>query len=201
MAINDREAIYAANPALRELDDLGDTLSAAEHASIDHTSQLGVFVPDSFITVSNTASITVANQWTLVTNLTLGPQNYDLTNGADMALAQTMDSIDVFHQGRYRLDIRCQLSNPTADGWFESAIEPNGLTLSIWPSDLINGHNGTWIPMAAAGFTGVSLGFGFSMTTLLAPGSQVSGWIRYLTSTGVATIDVQTILSIMKVTL
>lgn len=181
-------------------------MTTDDHEALDHTNQLGVFVHSSFIVVWNDAPITVGNEWTQITGLVLGSQDYDTEVGPDLVLADGMDSINVFYQGRYRLDIKCQLENPTDDGWFEAALEPNGLSLLIWPSDITNGHNGTWVPATAASLPNVNLGFEFSMNAQLGPGSQISGWIRYLTEHGSdatpsGTIDVSTILSVMRLTL
>jgi hypothetical protein len=179
--------------------DIG-VLSPDAHALIDHTNQLGVFVPSSFLIAVAESAVTVGNQWTQVTGLGLGPQNYDSDLGPDLVIADTSDAINAVRQGRYRMAINCQLTNPTADGWFEPAIESSAMPALAWPGDVDRMHVGTWIPAAAAAFPEIQLGMDAGLRIDVHVGDQLTGWCRYMTATGTDTIDVTTILYIQRVT-
>lgn len=180
-------------------------ISVAEHSLLDHTDQLGVFVHDSFLTALTDTAQTLGNQWTQVTGLMAGPQNYDDACGPNVAINDDGDGIVVNHQGRYFMSLNCQLTTPTADGWFECSVDPNGLALYDWPTELAQGHVGTWIPAAAADYPEIDLGFATSISAQVLAGGTVTFWMRYLTEHGgdatpVGTIDVNAVVYMQRIT-
>jgi hypothetical protein len=158
---------------------------------------------DSFIVAVQDAPQTIGKTFEKLIGFSLGPQNFDTTKGPDLHVCEDLDGIDVLRDGKYSLALNCQLSNPTGDGYFEPAVEPNGLSLSedLWPTDIVQGHIGKYLPAAIFGWAEVNVG---SDATYVAPklnaGALVTGWARFGSASGTETIDVTAILYATRIT-
>jgi hypothetical protein len=164
-------------------------------------------IPDSFLIAVTTVPVTVGAEWVKLDGFVVGPQNFDLDVGPDVRLCDDGDGMDLLSTGHYHLQLNCQLTNPTVDGWFESAVQPSLPESFEWPTEDITGsHSGRWIPALAATYYGASLGANVGYTTPTMPvNSTVTGWCRYATEHGgdatpTGTIDVVAILYVVRVT-
>lgn len=177
---------------------------ARARSPLDRIKSLEDALPhDSFIVAVQTDAQTIGKTWERLTGFEVGPQNFDSTKGPDLRLREDLDGLDVVRGGRLAMSVNCQLSNPTGDGWFEPAVEPNGLDLSseLWPGDIAQGHVGVYVPEAIFAWDDCEPGAqaGYTAPQLLA-GAVIAAWARFASASGTETIDVRAVLYATRIT-
>lgn len=154
-------------------------------------------LPDAYLVAIIATPITVGKEWVQLSGFEFAVQNYDVQGGGHPALTinDATDGVEVAMKGRYHVHLDSQLSDPTADGYFECAVEMNGMSLVDWPTEMQQGHDTRWINAAASAWDGVQLGqaVGYS-TPQINPGATITAWARFGTSSGTATVGVKALL-------
>lgn len=156
-------------------------------------------VHDSYLVAVAGETLTVGKDWVQITGLMEGPQNFDVRTGRDVEINADGDAIDVLMKGRYYLYLNCQFTAATGDGYFEGAVEPNGLSLASWPTDLVQGHDGRNLSAATIDWDDANPGFQIGyQSPQLSVGATITAWARYASASGSETVDIAALVYITK---
>lgn len=156
---------------------------------------------DSFLAAVTPDPITIGKDWVQASGFIIGTHNYDAVAGPDLKVSDDGLSIETLRAGRYFVSVNFQLASASGDGWFEGAVEPNGLSLAEWPTDLEQGHDGRYVPAAVLGWDDVEPGMqvGYTPPSLRA-GATIGGWARFGSADGTETCDAHVILYATRLT-